>query len=440
MIKNLNFKTWKKAKKFIPNGTMLLSKNPEVFLPNFWPGYYSKAKGCHIWDLEGKMYLDFSLMGVGTNILGYSNRYVNNAVLKTVKNGNMSTFNCKEEVDLSEQLVKIHSWAQMVKFARTGGEANSIAIRIARSSLKKNKFKIAFCGYHGWHDWYLASNLKNKNNLNNFLMKGINSQGIPNTLKNSILPFEYNNIRSLESVIKKNKDIGIIILEPHKYNGPTNNFLKKVRKIATKNKIILIFDECTSGFRNVFGGIHLKYKVYPDLAMFGKALGNGYAITAVLGRKKFMKKTNKTFISSTFWTERIGSAAALASLKEMRRIKSWEKINKIGKYIKNKIKKIAIKYNIEMVFSGYNALIKFNFKKKNNLICKTFITQEMLKKNILATNAIYVCTEHKKKYIDKYLFNLDKIFKIISKTRNNEQLKKLINGPISKSDFRTINK
>lgn len=435
---SLNKKTWNRAKQLIPNGTMLLSKNPDVFLPSYWPTYFSKAKGCHVWDLENNKYLDFSLMGVGTNILGYSHSKVNKAVIKAIKNGNMSTLNCKEEVDLGNELIKIHPWAKMVRFARTGGEANSIAIRIARSSLPKKKYKIAFCGYHGWHDWYLASNIKNQNKLENFLMKGIRSKGVPDELKNSIIPFYYNDVESLKKILSKNKDIGIIILEPYKDSGPKKNFLKKVREIATKNKIILIFDECTTGFRNVYGGIHLKYKINPDLAMFGKALGNGHAITAVIGKKNIMKNTNQSFISSTFWTERSGPAAALATLKEMKRIKSWNKINRIGSYVKKNIIKIAKKNNLEINLSGYDGLIKFNFPKKNNLYCKTYLTQEMLENNILATNAIYISIEHKLKYIRKYLNILEKVFFIISSKKSNEDIRKLIHGKICKSDFRSI--
>ncbi len=435
---SLNKKVWDRAKKLIPNGTMLLSKNPDVFLPNRWPTYFSKAKGCHIWDLEKKKYLDFSLMGVGTNILGYANTNVNNAVVNAIRNGNMSTLNCREEVELSNELIKIHPWANMVRFARTGGEANSIAIRIARSSLPKKKYKIAFCGYHGWQDWYLASNIDNKIQLEKFLMKGIKSKGVPDELKNSIIPFYYNDINSLKDILSKNSDIGVIILEPYKDNGPKQNFLKQVREIASKKKIVLIFDECTSGFRNVYGGIHLKYNVNPDMAMFGKALGNGHAITAVIGKKNVMKHTNQSFISSTFWTERSGPASALATLKEMKRIKSWNKINYIGSILKRNLLKIAKKNKLEINISGYDGLIKFNFVNKNNLYCKTFLTQEMLKKKILATNAIYVCTEHKLKYVKLYLNMLDKVFSVISSKKSDKDLKKLIQSPICKSDFRSI--
>ena len=150
-------KLYEKAKTLIPGGTMLLSKRPEMFLPHHWPSYFSKAKGCEVWDLDGNKYLDMSIMGIGTNTLGYGNEEVDNAVRSVIDKGNMSTLNCPEEVWLAEKLIEINPWADMVRFARTGGEANAIAIRIARAATGKDK--VAICGYHGWHDWYLSANL-----------------------------------------------------------------------------------------------------------------------------------------------------------------------------------------------------------------------------------------------------------------------------------------
>ena len=322
---------WQKAKSIIPGGNMLLSKRSEMFLPNHWPAYYSKAKGCEIWDLDEKKYIDMSIMGIGTNILGYGNEEVDETVVSTVLKGNMSTFNCPEEVYLAEKLIDIHSWAEMVKFARTGGEANAVAVRIARAAT--NKDKIAICGYHGWHDWYLASNLKDDDSLKDHLLPGLEPHGVPKELKDSILTFEYNNIKKLEEIISNN-DLAAVKMEVERSIKPKNNFLQKVRDLCTKNNVILIFDECTSGFRETIGGLHLKYSVQPDLAIFGKALGNGYAITAVIGKKDFMDAAQKTFISSTFWTERIGPSAAIKTLEIMNRIKSWEIITKKGQIIK----------------------------------------------------------------------------------------------------------
>jgi glutamate-1-semialdehyde 2,1-aminomutase len=274
---------WRKAKKIIPGGNMLVSKRPELFLPGRWPVYYKKAKGCKVWDIDDNCYFDFSFMGVGTNILGYSNNFINDHVNSAIEKSNVSSLNCVEEVKLAEKLIKLHPWSDMIKFARTGGEANSIAVRIARAASGKDK--IAFCGYHGWHDWYLSANLSNSKNLNKQLFSNLSINGVPKSLKNTAFPFEFNDFKKLVEITKKH-DIGVIKMEVFRNVKPKNDFLKKIRNLATKKNIILIFDECTSGFRENFGGLHLKYGVAPDIAIFGKALGNGHAITAVLGKKE----------------------------------------------------------------------------------------------------------------------------------------------------------
>ena len=407
-------KLWKRAQKIIPNGNMLLSKNPSRFFNlNNWPVYFKKTKGCEVWDLDNKKFFDFSFMGIGTNILGYSNSFVDNAVRKTVKNGNLSTLNCPEEVELAEKLIEIHPWAHMVHFARSGGEANAIAIRIARAAI--NKDKVAICGYHGWHDWYLSANLNNRNNLDTHLISDLNTKGVPKNLKNSIYTFNYNDFDKLSEIIANDKQVGIIKMEVQRDKKPNNNFLKKVRKLADKNGIILIFDECTSGFRETCGGLHLKYNVIPDIAMFGKALGNGYAITAVVGKREFMKSTKETFISSTFWTERVGPTAGIATLDEMQKLQSWEKISNTGKYIKKRITSIASKNKIKIEFSGLDSLINFKFQSQHNDLFIKFLTFEMLKKGFLAKNSLYVSVAHTKILIEKYLYCLNEIFQKLGK-------------------------
>lgn len=409
---NKGYKLWVEANKLILGGNMLLSKRPNLFLPNLWPTYFLKTKSCYVWGLDKKKYIDMSFMGVGTNTLGYNNKNVDTAVNKVVTKGNLSTLNAPEEVQLAKQLISMHKWSSMVKFARTGGEIATIAIRISRNYTKKNK--IALCGYHGWHDWYLAANLKKKSSLNKHLFNELNIGGVPEELANLTYAFDYNDFDSLVKIYKQNPDIGTLIMEVQRNYTPKDNFLKKVRNFCTKRKIVLIFDECTSGFRETFGGLHLKYNVNPDILLLGKALGNGYAITALLGKKQIMKNASNLFISSTFWTERIGSVAALATLKEMKRLKSWKKITKTGKFIKKKWKKIFNKYCIEHEIKGLNSLINFEFKRKNFNAYKTFITQEMLKKRILASNVVYVCTEHNNQVLKKYFYEFEKIIKKIS--------------------------
>jgi glutamate-1-semialdehyde 2,1-aminomutase len=429
-------KLWKRAKQVIPGGNMLLSKRAEMFLPDLWPSYFSKAKGCEVWDLDGNKYIDMSIMGIGTNTLGYGHPEVDAAVRKVVDAGNMSTFNCPEEVYLAERLVEIHPWADMVRLARSGGEANAVAIRIARAASGKDK--IAFCGYHGWHDWYLSANLGDEKNLAGHLLPGLEPNGVPKNLRDTVYPFAYNNFEELERLVQ-NHDIGVIVMEVSRNEGPKDNFLHKVRELATQKNIVLMFDECTSGFRQTFGGLHLFYGVEPDMAMFGKALGNGYAVTAIIGRREIMEATQSTFISSTFWTERIGPTAALKTLEVMERTKSYDQITQTGSLIGKAWEDMATKNGLKIKISGLPALIGFNFLSEHALAYKTLITQEMLSKGFLAGNCVYVCTEHSEDVLDQYLNNLEPIFKLIRECEDGKDIMGLLKGPICHTGFKRLN-
>jgi glutamate-1-semialdehyde 2,1-aminomutase len=429
-------KLWKRAKAVIPGGNMLLSKRPEMFLPDYWPSYFSKAKGCEVWDMDDKRYTDMSIMGIGTNILGYGHDEVDAAVRRTVDSGNMSTFNCPEEVYLAEKLVEIHPWADMARFARSGGEANAIAIRIARAA--SNRDKVAVCGYHGWHDWYLSANLSDDKNLSGHLLPGLDPKGVPESLRGTVFPFNYNNYQQLEDLINTH-DIGVIKMEVVRNKGPEDNFLHKVRQLATRRGIVLIFDECTSGFRETFGGLHKKYGIEPDMAMFGKALGNGYGITAIIGRREVMEAAQSTFISSTFWTERIGPTAALKTLEVMERVKSWERITQTGLSIREGWQKLADQNGLNIEHWGLPALTGYTFRSENSLAYKTLITQEMLSKGFLAGNSVYVCTEHTVEVLDAYFEALDPIFKMIKQCEEGRDVMNLLKGPVCHSGFKRLN-
>ena len=428
---------WQKSKQIIPGGNMLLSKRSEMFLPGKWPSYFKKAKGCHVWDLNDKKLLDMSIMGIGTNVLGYGDNEVDKAVIKNISNGNMSTLNCPEEVELAERLIQIHPWSKMVRFARSGGEANAIAIRIARAATGKDK--VAICGYHGWHDWYLATNISNDSNLNEHLLPGLSPKGVPSSLANTAIPFKYNDFEELKNISQTNS-LAAIKMEVERNEAPKNNFLEKVRELCNKKGIILIFDECTSGFRECFGGLHLKYKINPDMAMFGKALGNGYGITAIIGKENIMQATQDTFISSTFWTERIGPTAALKTLDVMQKKRSWEKISEKGDLIKQIWKELAKKNNIPIVISGIRPIPSFTIQSKDFLKFKTYITQEMLKKNILASNIMFLSCAHENKYIEQYKKELDIIFtKIGDCVNNNLDINMFLESPVCHSGFKRLN-
>lgn len=429
-------KLWKRAKAVIPGGNMLLSKRAEMFLPEQWPAYFSKAKGCQVWDLDGNRYTDMSIMGIGTNILGYGHEEVDAAVRQTVDTGNMSTFNCPEEVYLAEKLVEIHPWADMARLARSGGEANAIAIRIARAASGRDK--VAVCGYHGWHDWYLSANLGDDENLAGHLLPGLDPKGVPQNLRGTVFPFNYNNYPELEKLVNTH-DIGVIKMEVVRNMGPEDNFLHKVRQLATDRGIVLIFDECTSGFRETFGGLHKKYGVEPDMAMFGKALGNGYGITATIGRRGVMEAAQSTFISSTFWTERIGPTAALKTLEVMERVKSWETITQTGLNIRERWQQLADKHGLGISHWGLPALTGYTFQSDNALAYKTLITQEMLAQGYLASNCVYVSTEHTKEVVDGYFAALDPLFATIKECEEGRDVMSLLKGPVCHGGFKRLN-
>ena len=429
-------KMWKRAKQIIPGGNMILSKRPELFHPKNWPAYYKKAKDCFIWDLDGKKYFDISLMGVGSNLLGYANSEVDNAVKKAISNSNLSSLNCPEEVELCEKLLDLHQWADMARLARTGGEASAIAVRIARAASGKNK--IAFCGYHGWHDWYLSANLK-KDNLKSHLMAGLEPRGVPESLKDTAIPFNYNQFEELENIVR-NHDIGAVKMEVSRNFKPKKNFLNKVRNLCNKKKIILIFDECSSGFRQTFGGLHKIYGVNPDMAWFGKALGNGFGITAIIGKKEIMENAQDSFISSTFWSERSGPVAANKTLEIMERYKTWEIVTKKGEFVQKKWELLAQRNKLKIQINGIPSLSTFSINSKNWLKYKTYITQEMLKKNFLATNALFLSTKHDNKILNRYFENLDKIFYEIKNFEiDKKNIDEKLDGPVCHSGFKRLN-
>ena len=429
-------KLWRRAKKVIPTGNHLLSKNSDYILPEIWPSYFIKSNGYEVWDLDNNLYKDVSFMGVGTNSLGYNNQAVDLAVKRAISMGNMSTLNPPEEVYLAEKLIELHPHFDQVRFARTGGEANAIAIRLARAATGKDR--VAICGYHGWHDWYLATNLDGTDRLNAHLLDGLLPNGVPKALLNSTVGFKYGDKDEFLRIIQDEK-IGTVIMEFAKSSIPDLEFLRIVREETKKRGVVLIFDECSTGFRSAYGGMHLNYEIKPDLAMFGKALGNGYAITAVLGTEPIMKEAVNTFISSTFWTERIGFAAGLATLKEMERTKSWIDITRKGEYIQQNWKKTALELNLPIEVGGFPAISSFKFNSTDNLAYKTYITQEMLKRGYLASNIFYVSTAHDDNLLNKYFENLTEVLSELKEIIHKNTISIKLDGPIVKTGFGRLN-
>lgn len=428
-------KLWKRAKEIIPGGSMLLSKRSEMFLPEFWPAYFSKAKGISVWDLDGNEFLDFSLMGIGACSLGYGDDAVDEAVLLAVKQGVASTLNSPIEVELAERLIEIHPWAGKVRFTRSGGEANAVAIRIARATTGRDK--VALCGYHGWHDWYLSANLSDEDALDRHLLPGLETGGVPRVLAGTVNTFAFNDIDRLDQLLQT-QEYACVIMEVERNIPPDVNFLSKAKELAHKYGSLLIFDECTSGFRETFGGLHLKYGVTPDIAMFGKAIGNGYAIAAVVGSQESMEGANESFISSTFWTERIGPAAALASIRRIEETQSWKTNPLMGAYVKQRWSEILGGSEYTFSIFGLDSMPSFKINRPDWDMCRTYITQSMLDKGYLSGPTFYPSLGHNTQNVSRYLSVLEEILIGVDKL-DTKELEKKLKGPVAHSGFQRLN-
>jgi len=393
----------------IPGGTQLLSKRPEMFAPDVWPAYYSKAKGCRVWDLDGRAFIDMSIMGVGAVILGYADDDVDGAVIEAIRNGVSATLNCPEEVALAEVLIELHAWAQMVRYCRGGGEAMSMAVRIARAGTKRDR--VLFSGYHGWTDWYLAANLGETDALDGHLMPGLQPNGVPRGLKGSAIPFTTNDIQSLKDLIGgKGHEIAAIVIEPARGEDAPRNYLLELKDLAASIGAVLIFDEITSAFRMNAGGIHLRYGINPDIAVFAKSMANGYAMAAVLGVERVMQAAQSTFISSTNWTERIGPTAALATMQKYIQADTANHIIALGNRVKEIWAEKASKHHLEIKVSGLPTLANFAFLHPEAQRLNTFFTIAMLERGFLGFRQFKASLAHSQAEVEAYAAAVDEVF------------------------------
>ena len=431
---------YKKAKTLIPGGTQLLSKRPEMFLPEYWPAYYSKAKGCKIWDLDGNEYTDVSYMGIGANVLGYANDEVDEAAREAIACGGMTTLNAPEEVYLAEKLISLHPWAGGVRYAKAGGEAMALASRIARAYTKKDI--ILFCGYHGWHDWYLAANLSNRNALDDLHIPGLEPLGVPSGLAGTNLPFHYNNISEFNALMAKHKGkIAAVVMEPIRNDYPQDDFLQKIRTATEAEGIVLVFDEVSAGFRLCSGGSHRVLGVNPDIAVFAKGMTNGYPLTAIVGKREVMDAAQGTFISSTFYTERVAIAATLKSIEVYEREKVWEKQSAYGKLIQDGWREKAGAAGLDIEIGGILPMSHFAISgNESPLVYKTFVTQEMLKRGYLASNSFYTSNAHSPEIIEKYLADIGEVFVEIAELMNaGISVESRLPGGVCQSGFGRLN-
>lgn len=428
---------YERAKELIPGGTQLLSKRPEMFLPDRWPSYYERCKGVDVWDVDGNKYCDMTISGIGTCPLGYADDDVDGAVTEALRKGNMCTLNVPEEVELAELLLDMHPWADKVRYARTGGEAMAVAVRIARAATGKEK--VLFCGYHGWHDWYLSANLDADSALDGHLLPGLDPAGVPRALSGSIVPFAYNDTAGFNAIFDKHKgQIAAVVMEPVRNFWPGEGFLEAIKQRVVEEKIPLVFDEVTSGFRMETAGIHMKIGVTPDIAVFAKAIGNGYPMAAIIGRGEFMNAAQKTFISSTYWTDKIGPVAALATLRKHKENDVGSHLFRIGSLVQEGWQQLAVKHGITISVSGIPPLSHWMIASSDAPLLHTVIVERMLQKGFLTSKAFYATYAHKSEHVASYLNALDGVLAEVVPAMNDGRLADIYDGAVAHSGFKRL--
>ena len=398
-----SLRLYDRALEIIPGGTQLFSRRPERFAPGVCPPYVTHAKGTRVWDLDGNEYLDF-LCGVGPVILGHAYPAVTEAVIEQVRRGSSFPVNHPVEVELAELLIETIPCAEMVRLCKSGGTADEMAVRIARGHTGRDK--VAFCGYHGWHDWYLAANLAGPDTLNAHLLPGLDIRGVPRALAGTALPFEYNNLDSLQAVLEANRgEVAAIIMEPARTDLPQPGFLEGVRKLADEHGAVLIFDEVITGFRLAMGGAQECFGVTPDLATFGKAMSNGHPVAAVCGRREVMQDAATMFISSTYYSDAVGMAAAVATIRELERTNALAHIWQMGAMLQEGFDELARKHGVDATCAGLPPVTHPHIECPDELrkAITTLYLQEMYRGRILACTVNYICYQHTPEDIAAFL-------------------------------------
>ena len=427
------------AKKIIPGGTQLLSKRPELWAPDQWPVYYKEARGCSIIDMDGQHYTDFSVNGIGSTMLGYADPDVTAAVIRRVQHGSMCSLNVPEEMEVARLLLQLHPWADNARFTRAGGESLTVAVRIARAATQRQN--VAICGYHGWHDWYIATNIGTEHNqkLNDHLLKGIDPAGVPSRLGGTTFPFRYGELQELEQIFDSAPEpLAAIVMEPTRSEDPAPDFLPSIRKLCNEHGVKLIFDEVSIGWKLVVGGAHLKYGVNPDIAVFAKSTANGHPMGAIIGNEETMQAAQESFISSSFWTEGVGPAAAVATIKKMMQVDVVGHVDRIGQSMKDVWLKLGAQYKLPLTVDGHNASCGFSLNHPKVRALETLFTVRMLKAGFLATPHITLTLAHEPYHVEAYAKAAEPIFYELATAIEKDDVESRIGGPIRHSGFQRL--
>jgi len=411
-----------RAKKMIPALSQTFSKAPYSYVQGEYPVFLSRGSGSHVYDVDNNKYLDY-ILGLGPIILGYNYPRVNKAIKEQLKKGISFSMPHYLEVEYSEKISSIIPNAEMVRFAKTGSDAGTAAVRAARAYTKRNN--IAYYGGGGvWHDWFTVITSRN--------------QGIPQVLRKMIRKFQYNDIESLKVIFEEWKgEVAAVYMEPMMTEYPKKNFLKQVQNLAHKHGAVLIFDEVITGFRFSLGGAQELLKINSDMAVFGKAVGNGMPLGLITGKRKFMEKFNDVFYSTTYGGETLSLAAGNAVVNEIMEKDVIKYCWNLGEYLMKEFNKLSEELDVKIRMEGLPIRSSIVCRDENNvpsLLLKSLFFQETARRGILfGSGYVLLSFSHSKNDIEKTLAAVKESMKVVKKAVKTNTVKQSLKGKIMKT-------
>lgn len=430
---------YERAMQLIPGATQLFSRRPTRVAFGVSPVYAEQARGARFWDVDGFEYIDW-MSGIGSILLGYADPVVDEEVREQISRGTIYAVNHELEIELAEELCRSIPCAEMARYAKCGGEACAIAVRIARGVTGRDK--ILFCGYHGWHDWYLAANLAAGANLNAHLFPGIEATGVPKALAGTAIPFPYGDASALGELLDRHRDeVATVIMEPLRSEVPAPGYLEAVAKLAREHGAVLIFDEVSAGLRFSTGGAQQYLGVTPDMAVFAKSISNGYPMAAIVGKREVMEPSAQMFISSTYWSDTIGLRAALTTIREARRRDVANCLWRFGAELKRRLNEIAQDVGLDAQCEGVDVHPQLRFAiadpQLNSLITTLYI-QAMAKRGCHGYASFYLNAAQGEAELAQTCQAAREAFSIIRDALDNNTVLQKLECPVQQDAFRRL--
>lgn len=434
-----SLRLYERACQLIPGGTQLVSRRPSRYAAGISPIYAEHASGARFTDIDGNEYIDW-VSGIGAIILGYADPVVDAAVRQQMSHGTIYSINHRLEVELAEELTAAIPCAEMVRYAKGGGEACTIAVRIARGLTGRDK--VLFCGYHGWHDWYLAANLDADAALDEHLFSGIEPTGVPQGLAGTAIPFPYADAAALAALLDQHQgEVAAVMMEPLRSRMPPDGYLAEVRRLTQQHGAVLIFDEVSTGIRFSPGGVQPVVGVTPDMAVFAKSLSNGYPFAAVVGSRDVMQPAGRMFISSTYWSDTIGLRAALTTLREVRNRNVPDYLHELGGQLQRELNQIAADVNAPIRCEGLAIHPQLVFDTNDSELQRklaTLYVQEMARRGCHGYPSFYLNAAQGPAEVEQTLAAARETFTIIAESLSSGTVDEQLQADLRDDPFRRL--